>query len=164
MLARFMMVRSILAPLALIGLVGGVGAAVQRYAGPPGGLQLPAARTTEGNSAVRMGKPQYPREAIDSDNVRVRMSRPAYRIASQYWAIDEYVYSVVPPERVIAVSESAYLPQVSNVYNFVRAMNGHMVIESRVGEGTRIALLFKAVVGEGRQHEPEEANAPRSAG
>jgi iron complex transport system substrate-binding protein len=67
-----------------------------------------------------MGKPQYPREAIDSDNVRVRMSRPAYRIASQYWAIDEYVYSVVPPERVIAVSESAYLPQVSNVYNFVQ--------------------------------------------
>ena len=31
-----------------------------------------------------------------------------------------YVYSVVPPEHVIAVSESAYLPSISNVYHHVQ--------------------------------------------
>jgi signal transduction histidine kinase len=53
---------------------------------------------------------------------------------------------------------------LSNVYNFVRAMDGHMVIESMVGEGTRIALLFPAVVGETLEHDQHEAGAPRSAG
>ena len=35
---------------------------------------------------------------------------------SQYSSLVEYVYSVVPPERVVAVSESAYLESISNVY------------------------------------------------
>jgi iron complex transport system substrate-binding protein len=46
--------------------------------------------------------------------------RPARRIVSQYWSIDEYLYSVVPPERVVAVSESAYLEGVSNAYPYVK--------------------------------------------
>jgi iron complex transport system substrate-binding protein len=61
---------------------------------------------------------KYPREAVDSDLFRVRIAKPARRIVSQYWSIDEHLYSVVPPERVIAVSESAYERRISNVYQF----------------------------------------------
>ena len=50
----------------------------------------------------------------------MRVARPARRIVSQYWSIDEYVYSVAPPDRVVAVSESAYLPNISNVYRDVQ--------------------------------------------
>src|SRR5258708_2291819 len=35
-------------------------------------------------------------------------------------AMDEYVYTVAPPNRVVAVSESAYLPNISNVYREVQ--------------------------------------------
>jgi iron complex transport system substrate-binding protein len=57
---------------------------------------------------------------VDSDDFTVRVARPARRIVSQYWSIEEYVYSVAPPERVVAVSESAYLPNISNVYREVQ--------------------------------------------
>jgi hypothetical protein len=40
----------------------------------------------------------------------------ARRVASQYWAIDEYVYPSFP-QNVIAVSESAYQERMSNVYS-----------------------------------------------
>jgi iron complex transport system substrate-binding protein len=111
--------RATLAPLSFIVLVGVVGAAVEHYAAPPGGLQLPRARDSEGSVEIRTGSLQYPREAIDSDGVRVHIPRPPRRIVSQFFSIDDYLYSIVPPERVIAVSANAYQPQFSNVYGFV---------------------------------------------
>jgi iron complex transport system substrate-binding protein len=77
---------------------------------------LPIAATSEGSAAIRTGSLAYPREAIDSDNMRVRIPRPAHRIVSQYWSIDDYVYSVAPPESIVAVSQSAYARSYSNVY------------------------------------------------
>jgi signal transduction histidine kinase len=55
---------------------------------------------------------------------------------------------------------------LSNVYNFVSAMNGHMIIESEVGRGTRVALLFPAVAAEGEEalDEAEAGPGARSAG
>jgi iron complex transport system substrate-binding protein len=38
---------------------------------------------------------------------------------SQFFSIDDYLYSIVPPDRVVAVSANAYQPQFSNVYSFV---------------------------------------------
>lgn len=69
---------------------------------------------------MRTGSTAYPRKAVDNDAFEVRIARPARRIVSQYWSIDEFVYSVAPPERVMAVSESAYLPNISNVMRQVR--------------------------------------------
>ena len=105
-----------LRPALYIVLVAVLAAAVERYASPPGGLQLPIASTGEGSAAIQTGSLAYPREAIDSDRMRIRIPRPAHRIVSQYWSIDEYLYSVVPPESIVAVSESAYSHDYGNVY------------------------------------------------
>src|SRR5580692_7277839 len=97
--------RTYVAPVILILLVVAIAGAVHTYASPPGGLQLPVLEKEDADARVRMGKTQYPREAIDGDEVTVRVARPAHRIVSQYWSIDEFAYSVLPPEDVVAVSE-----------------------------------------------------------
>jgi iron complex transport system substrate-binding protein len=104
----------------LLAVVATIAAGVQRYATPAGGLQLPLATGyDEGDRRIRTGAKDYPREAIDSDDFTIRVAKPTHRIVSQYWSIDEYVYSVVPPQDVVAVSESAYLKSVSNVLDQV---------------------------------------------
>lgn len=100
-------------------LVAALAVGVQSYAAPAGGLQLATATTGDGDHRIRTSSYSYPREAIDSDDFAVKIPSPTHRIVSQYWSIDEYVYSVVPPQDVVAVSESAYLKSVSNVYEFV---------------------------------------------
>jgi iron complex transport system substrate-binding protein len=112
--------RTIVPPVVLILLVVAIAGAVHTYASPPGGLQLPVLERENGDARVRTGKSQYPREAVDSDEVTVSVVRPAHRIVSQYWSIDEFVYSVLPPQDVVAVSQSAYLEEVSNVYQSVQ--------------------------------------------
>ena len=113
-------IRSFAAPVLLILLVVMAAMGIERYAAPAGGLQLPVPRFEEGKHVFATGKAPYPREVEDADNVRVRIARPARRIASQYWSIDEFVYSIVPAKNVVAVSASAYEPTVSNVLPFVR--------------------------------------------
>src|SRR5215469_4521868 len=107
-------------PILLVAVVAALAAGVERYASPPGGLQLPLAYESEGDARIRMGRANYPRQAIDSDEVAVRVARPTHRIVSQYWSIDDYVYSVAPPQDVVAVSESAYVKSISNVYEKVQ--------------------------------------------
>jgi hypothetical protein len=92
------------APISFCLLIVLAAFAIQRYASPPGGLQLPLIRESDGDLTIRMGSLKYPREAIDRDGFPVRIPGPAHRIVSQYFSIDEFVYSVVPPETVIAVS------------------------------------------------------------
>jgi iron complex transport system substrate-binding protein len=112
--------RTIVPPALLILLVVGIAGAVHTYASPPGGLQLPVLEKEDGEARVRTGKTQYPREAVDSDEVTVSIVRPTHRIVSQYWSIDEFAYSVLPPQDIVAVSESAYLEEISNVYGSVQ--------------------------------------------
>jgi iron complex transport system substrate-binding protein len=100
-------------------LVCTIAAAVEHFVPPDAGLQINRASAGLHGAAIRTGPAEYPRVAVDSD-FTVRVARPARRIVSQYWSIDEYVYSVAPPERVVAVSESAYLPNISNVYREVQ--------------------------------------------
>jgi iron complex transport system substrate-binding protein len=99
--------------LALIAAVGIIGAAVNRWTAPV--LGPPLGRNGYGRPATEIGPRTYPREAIDADGFHVRIAKPPRRIASQYWSIDEYLYAIVPPERIVAVSESAYLKGISNV-------------------------------------------------
>jgi iron complex transport system substrate-binding protein len=114
------LLRTIVPPVLLILLVVAIAGAVHTYASPPGGLQLPVLETEEGDARVRIGKSQYPREAVDSDEVTVSIARPAHRTVSQYWSIDEFVYSILPPEDVVAVSQSAYEEEISNVVQNVK--------------------------------------------
>jgi iron complex transport system substrate-binding protein len=103
-------------PLLLLAVVCAAAGAVQIFAKPKGGLQLPLPMRDESDLRIHTGGTAYPREAIDSDGITVRIAKPAHRIVSQFWSIDDFVYSVAPPESVIAVSQSAYLPDISNVY------------------------------------------------
>lgn len=112
-------IRGIAAPVLLALLVVMVAAGVERYARPAGGLQLPPA-DVEGRHHYVLGGREYPREAVDSDGVRVRIPRPTHRIVSQYWSIDEFLYSIVPANEVVAVSSSAYEPTISNVLPLVQ--------------------------------------------
>jgi iron complex transport system substrate-binding protein len=101
-------------------LVCTIAAAVEHFVPLGAGLQINRATTAHRAAAIRTGPSEYPRVAVDRDDFTVRVARPARRIVSQYWSIDEYVFSVVPPDRVVAVSESAYLPNISNVYRNVQ--------------------------------------------
>jgi iron complex transport system substrate-binding protein len=105
-------------PVAFCLIISIVALAIQRYASPPGGLQLPPIKEGDGDLTIHTGSFAYPREAIDRDGFRVRIPGPARRIVSQYYSIDEFVYSVVPPETVVAVSEGAYEKSYSNAYPF----------------------------------------------
>jgi ABC-type Fe3+-hydroxamate transport system substrate-binding protein len=107
------------APLLLICIVGVVAAAVAHYANSGGGLQLPLPKTGESPFLLRIGSTQYPREAVDNDNVTVHVQAPAKRVVSQDLTIDDFVYSVLPPMDVVAVSANAYQPAYSNVYKYV---------------------------------------------
>jgi iron complex transport system substrate-binding protein len=110
-------------PVVLILLVVAIAGAVHTYASPPGGLQLPVLETENADARIRTGTQDYPREAIDGDQVTVRMARPAHRVVSQYWSIDEFAYSILPAQDVVAVSESAYVEEISNVLANVQRFN-----------------------------------------
>lgn len=69
-----------------------------------------------GNPEVRVEGRSYPRHAIGADDVRTIIEAPPRRLVSQSWSIDEYLYSIVPPERVVGVSDTAYQKRVSNVH------------------------------------------------
>ncbi len=115
--------RTLAPPVVLILLVVAIAGAVHTYASPPGGLQLPVMEKEDADAGIRTGKTPYPREAIDGDDVTVRIVRPAHRIVSQYWSIDEFAYSVLLAQDVVAVSESAYVEEISNVLASVKRFN-----------------------------------------
>jgi iron complex transport system substrate-binding protein len=102
----------------LVVAMAGVAALVQARA--PGGLLPPPDRPDRTyEKRVVMGSPAYPREAIGADGVHTRIAHAPQRIVSQFWSIDEYLYAIVPPERIVGVSETAYLQASSNVLPFV---------------------------------------------
>jgi iron complex transport system substrate-binding protein len=62
-----------------------------------------------------VGAAVYPRHAVGVDGVRVDLPRPARRIVSQEWSLDEYLYSLVPADRLIGVSQAAFDARFSNI-------------------------------------------------
>ncbi len=110
---------SFLPPILLATLIGTIATAVDRLASPPGGLQIPRPAINYGSSSVRLEGSDYPRESIDSDDLCVRVPRPARRIVSQSRTTDEFLYSIVSPQKIAAVSASAYQQSSSNVYSYV---------------------------------------------
>lgn len=88
---------------------------VQAYAGKFEGTRLTSDR---GQAGFSIGGEKYPRVATDASGYAVTSARAAHRIASHYWSVDEFVYSVAPPEDVVFVSNSAYERSMSNVYEW----------------------------------------------
>ncbi len=123
-------ISSFAGPLALILIAGGLAVAVDRFVSFAGLETLTPQSNAYGNPEIQIGGTQYPRRAIDSGRLSVQVSHPARRIVSQYWSLDEYLYSLVPPERVVAVSAFAYDPSFSNVGAQVRQF--HPAIASDV--------------------------------
>lgn len=71
--------------------------------------------------ALEAGPAAYPRYATDQDGRKVTLPNPTQRVASQYWSIDETLYSVLPPGHIVGVSRYAYNPATSNVLRFAEA-------------------------------------------
>lgn len=118
-------------PLAAL-MIAIVAAAVVVSRAAPADLIVSPTRPYQGhgNPTVRMeGTPlgvptsephAYPRAATGSDDVRVRVDRQPRRIVSQHWSTDDFLYAIVPPERIVGVSEASYLERISNVTDIVK--------------------------------------------
>lgn len=129
------------APLALAAAVSGAAAFANRAADP---RQLrPAERpwASQGDPRVRTGPDAYPRLAIGADGVEVRIAAPPRRLVSATGSIDDFLYSVAQPERVVGVTESAYLPRVSNVLRPVQKFQPAVVA---TGGGTDAERVLRA--------------------
>ena len=61
------------------------------------------------------GDAVYPRRAVGEDGVAVDINTPPRRLVSQEWSLDEYLYALLEPERIVGVSEAAYDGTFSNV-------------------------------------------------
>lgn len=84
----------------------------------PASLLTAPARGPAGasTSEVRTESTRYPRAATGTDAVRVSIGEAPRRLVSQYWSIDEYLYAVAPPARIVGVSQNAFHRPASNVY------------------------------------------------
>lgn len=109
------------APLLALGAaIAGASVAIA-YLTPASLLRAPERPFTGyGTLDVRIEGPSYPRYATGADDVRTAIAAPPRRLVSQSWSSDEYLYSIVPPARVVGVSESAYEERFSNVHELAK--------------------------------------------
>lgn len=107
--------------LALTGAVAGAG--LIAAAVTPADLLVRPERplTGYGSHAIRTGPASFPREAIGADGAVARVTAPPRRIVSQSMSTDEFLYSIVPPGRIVGVSETAYHESISNVSEVAKA-------------------------------------------
>jgi iron complex transport system substrate-binding protein len=87
---------------------------------PAAGAVLPLRDRDPAAFRIETGALAYPREARDAGGFLVTVPRPVRRVVSQYWSIDEFLYSIVPPAHIRGVSESAHREAVSNVFPLVQ--------------------------------------------
>ena len=107
----------------MLGLVGAVAvaSAVAIRVTPEGLLPQPERPFTwERSTSPRTGGPSYPRQATGTDSVTATIEAPPRRLISQSSSTDEFLYSIVPPERVVGVSDVAYMERISNVLELVK--------------------------------------------
>ena len=107
----------------MAGLAGAVAAAALVAAAvSPAALLAPPERALAGYGThdVRTGAHAFPREAAGADNIVARVPAAPRRIVSQSMSTDAFLFAIVPPERIVGVSEAAYLQGISNVYDAVR--------------------------------------------
>src|SRR5262245_59016891 len=92
-------------------------------------------RLRSSSRLAEVGGLDYPRYAIDADGVRVNIPAPVRRVVSQEWSIDEYLYTLLPPERVVGVSLAAYEPAFSNIADIATRLRPPVAadVESVIG-------------------------------
>ncbi len=78
------------------------------------------------------GATEYPRVIDDSEGYALKLTRPVRTVASQYWSIDEYVYSILPPESIVAVSQAAYDRSFSNVFQWAEMLRPAIATDPEV--------------------------------
>ena len=109
------------APLLSLGAALVAASIVSAYVTPATLLPRPERPSDEhGSLTVRVGRASFPREAAGADDVVVSVATAPRRLVSQSMSTDEYLYAILPPERIVGVSESAYERRISNVYDRVR--------------------------------------------
>jgi ABC-type Fe3+-hydroxamate transport system substrate-binding protein len=86
--------------------------------GYTGSLSMPRVARDYGHPDFKTGAAEYPRQVIDAAGDELKIARPPRRFSATDWTIEEFLYSVVPPEKIVAVSGAAYDLQYSNVYEF----------------------------------------------
>ena len=64
----------------------------------------------------KTGSIAYPRHVIDAQGEELRIARPARALAGAEWTIEEFLYSISPPDQIVAVTSAAYDRRYSNVY------------------------------------------------
>ena len=65
----------------------------------------------------------FPRTVVDYGGNAIRLAEPPSRIASQALVTDHFLFAVVPPSRIAAVSEVAHDPRYSHVADQVGKMD-----------------------------------------
>src|SRR5215831_3872858 len=85
----------------------------QAYTGP---LWLPRAGGDYGRPGFEIGPLPYPRQIVDGEGYPLNLASPARTFTGTEWTIEEFLYSVVPPEKIVGVSGAAYDRSYSNVY------------------------------------------------
>ena len=121
---------SVSTPLAALGAAIAAAAVAAGYLAPASllrGAERPFAGY--GSLDVRIEAPSYPRHATGADDVRTEIAAPPRRLVSQAWSSDEYLYAIVPPERVVGVSETAYQERVSNVHALAKRFQPAIAID-----------------------------------
>jgi iron complex transport system substrate-binding protein len=119
-----------------------VAAAVADRTAPPGLLR--AAQhpyPSRGDTRVRTGSLEYPRWAIGADGVELTLNAAPVRIASDQLSIDEFLYAIVAPERMVGVNETSYVPTFSNVYEQLKPFKPAVV--GTTG-GTEVEAVLRA--------------------
>jgi iron complex transport system substrate-binding protein len=101
--------------IAISTLLGTVVHFAQRFTGP---LELHQRYGAYGGPSFALGSKEYPRVVDDSEGYALKISRPTRTIASQFWSIDEYVYTITPPPGVVGVSQYAFEREYSNVFQW----------------------------------------------
>jgi iron complex transport system substrate-binding protein len=139
--------------------VGAIVGVVSAYV--PSDLIAPAQRPFAGygSAAIRMESAAYPRHAVGADDVRVTVDRVTRRIVSQDSHAEEFLYRIVPADRVIGVSESAYERRVSNVLELVE--RHHPIIATDI---ERVLLAHPDLVFSPMSAVSDQVNLLRHAG
>src|SRR5215471_6077754 len=101
----------------------------QRFTGP---LELRRRYGNYGGANFVTGSKDYPRIVSDSEGYALKMTRPTRTVASQFWAIDDFVYAITPPEGVVAVSEYAFEHQYSNVFQWADLFHPAVALDPEV--------------------------------
>jgi iron complex transport system substrate-binding protein len=120
--------RSYLSAVLIAAAAGALATGIHWAQAYTGRLEMPRARNDYGQARYTLGGPSYPRHATDAAGYTLTIGRPARRIASLDWALDEFAYAVADPASVVAVSENAYAPAMSNVTAWVERF--HPVVAS----------------------------------